>query len=66
MCTVLLPPGVNSIAVNKYIISCTEGREVAYLSNTMWDRRTETRSDDVHVELLDMSFIFPLFITVPF
>jgi hypothetical protein len=23
MCTVLLPPGVNPIAVNKYIISCT-------------------------------------------
>jgi len=46
MCTVLLPPGVNSIAVNKYIIS----NPLKYIINdTEFDYKTEYVHPDVRI-----------------
>ena len=50
MCTVLLPPGVNQIAINKYIyikIGCFETSEIGYpLTRFQIEKVTET-SDTV-------------------
>jgi hypothetical protein len=54
MCTVLLPPGVNPIAVNKYIISKTEQEwlAVAKQYQALWNFPHSVRTiDGKHVVL---------------
>jgi len=42
MCTVLLPPDVNPIAVNKYITSYINPKAIIYDVPTLQDRQTNT------------------------
>jgi len=45
MCTVLLPAGGNSIAVNKYIISCIISH-ISYHISYHWSGPVEGKPDD--------------------
>jgi len=48
MCTVVLPPGVNAIAVNKYIVSCLISRTCE--SSTDHGEPTDTRLQPLSTE----------------